>query len=81
MCGAGEPVPCTVVAAGMPLWCQQYRAERTQVVAMETAVEGCIRQYDDKKEGERRKRGRLSQPDEEGWVTVVGRRPRPQVRS
>lgn len=78
LCGAREPVLCTVAAIGMPLWCRQYREERIPVVAMETAVEGCVRQYDARKAGERKK-GRLSQPDEEGWVTVVGRRPRPQT--
>ena len=81
MCGAKEPVPSTVSGAvGMQLWCRQYQAERAPVVAIETAVEGCIKLYDEK-EGKRRKRGRLSQPDEEGWVTVVRRQPRPQVRT
>lgn len=80
LCSAVEPIPCRVGPVGLDKWCREYMAERPEVDGMEGAVERCVGQYDLRKVEEKKRRKRLSEPDQEGWITVVRKAPRLQVR-
>ena len=80
LCSASEPAPCPIHRpVGLAKWCAEYASVRTSVEVLEAHVEALVKEYDSRKEEERVERKRAREPDEEGWVTVVRRRPRTQI--
>ena len=66
---------CAINNTGLSLWCREYmKAHPCESTLESTAQEGVV-SYDMWAEEERKRKKRLSEPDEEGWITVTKKTP------
>lgn len=70
-CGTRNVFICVIKTTGLSLWAKQYKAERPSINVLSARAQKQIEKYDTKTEEERKRRKILSEPDEEGWVTVA----------
>ena len=81
LCSVKVAIPCGVCKVGLAKWTYRYVASRPLVSAMEVAVDEGVGDYDLRTEMGKAARKLLSQPDDDGWITVVKKGPRTsQVR-
>lgn len=73
------PISCTVPATGVQKWAREYLLSRPTAASLEKAAEVGVALYDRQQEEAAQARERAGQPDEEGWVTVTRKTPRPVV--
>ena len=66
---------CAINSTGLSLWCREYmKAHPCESTLESTAQEGVV-SYDMWAEEEKKRKKRLSEPDEEGWITVTKKTP------
>ena len=69
---------CKVGPTGLTKWCSDYVKRRTTLTSIEAQVTDFMTDFDKRKEeNEQHKQGRLQKPDEDGWITVTRKNPKP----
>ncbi|XP_071948005.1 ribosomal RNA-processing protein 7 homolog A-like isoform X2 [Antedon mediterranea] len=68
------------IATGLEKWCNEYRNERPDVDLLQKEIDEFMLAYDkdNKKKEEKRKKSE-EEPDDEGWITVSRKGPKPGV--
>lgn len=75
--GRKKSILCKVKSTGLAKWCSDYAEERKPVKLIESTVAEFMADYDTRKlEDEETKKG-LQEPDDDGWVTVTRKNPKP----
>ena len=73
---SGVPLSCSLERVGLKKWCVDYRERYPSESILEKEAREGVNAYDEWLEKEMKRKKRLSEPDEEGWITVTAKTPR-----
>ena len=73
--GESPPLSCCIGDAGLRKWTREYQERYPVQHLLEKAATSGVSAYDEWVESERKRKKHLSEPDEEGWVTVTKKAP------
>ena len=68
---------CKVGPTGLTKWCADYVKCRTTLTSLEAQVTGFMADYDKRKEENEKHKQGLQEPDEDGWITITRKNPKP----
>jgi hypothetical protein len=71
----GVAISCCIGRVGLDKWCTDYQGRYPSEKVLRERAEKGIAAYDDWMDKEMKKKKRLSEPDEEGWITVTTKTP------
>jgi len=75
--GRKKSILCKLGFTGLAKWCSNYVDDRKTVKSIESTVSNFMADYDSRKlEDDTVKKG-LQEPDDDGWVTVTRKNPKP----
>lgn len=69
------PLNCCIGETGLKKWCHEYQENYQSENILEKGSKMGVTAYDEWLEKERKRKKHLSEPDEEGWVTVTKKTP------
>lgn len=75
LCCGAVPLNCCVGDTGIKKWCREYQDRYAMAHILEAGAKAGVSAYDEWVESERKRKKSLSEPDEEGWVTVTKKTP------
>ena len=75
--GYKKTVLCEIGATGLAKWCSDYMKQRTTLTSIEAKVSEFMADYDKRKEATEKHRQGLQEPDEDGWIMVTRKNPKP----
>lgn len=75
LCSGGVPLSCCIERVGLSKWCMEYQERYPLESTLEREAKEGVAAYDEWVEREAKRKKRLSEPDEEGWITVTNKTP------
>ena len=71
LCQSKTAVSCPITNVGLHAWQNEYELQRPSIAILEAKAEKEVEKYDLWTNKEKRRKKLVSEPDEEGWVTVT----------
>ena len=68
---------CKVGPTGLTKWCADYAKCHTALTSLEAQATDFMAGYDKRKEEIEKHKQRLQKPDEDGWITITRKNPKP----
>ena len=75
LCKSKTPISCPITNTGLSVLLNDYNDKRPPVAVLEAMAKRVVEKYDSWTEQEKTRKRLLSEPDEEGWVTIAKRAP------